>query len=103
MLLALGQRPEDDRDHYANKRLDLGGPLLAGLFRLLFRKVCKEVKGYAQKQVDTGKEINILAAVKHMTITRGLKYSLATGNWGEQGKQGIRAGVSQVRLLRPAF
>jgi DNA-directed RNA polymerase II subunit RPB2 len=38
-LVGLGRRPEDDRDHYANKRLDLGGPLLAGLFRLLFRKV----------------------------------------------------------------
>jgi hypothetical protein len=38
-LVALGRRPEDDRDHYANKRLDLGGPLLAGLFRMLFRKV----------------------------------------------------------------
>jgi DNA-directed RNA polymerase beta subunit len=29
-------------------------------------------------------------------ITQGLKYSLATGNWGQQGTQGIRAGVSQV-------
>lgn len=28
---------EDDRDHYGNKRLDLGGPLLANLFRQLFR------------------------------------------------------------------
>jgi DNA-directed RNA polymerase II subunit RPB2 len=30
---ALGRRPEDDRDHYANKRLDLAGPLMANLFR----------------------------------------------------------------------
>ena len=35
-------------------------------------------------------------AVKTQTITKGLKYSLATGNWGIQGTQGIRAGVSQV-------
>lgn len=39
LLVAAGKREEDDRDHYANKRLDLGGPLLAGLFRSLFRKV----------------------------------------------------------------
>ena len=52
--MALGRREEDDRDHYANKRLDLGGPLLAGLFRQLFRKLTKDVRGYVQKCVDRG-------------------------------------------------
>jgi DNA-directed RNA polymerase II subunit RPB2 len=33
LLVSLKRRREDDRDHYANKRLDLGGPLLSGLFR----------------------------------------------------------------------
>lgn len=28
--------------------MDLGGPLLAGLFRLLFRKLTKDVRSYAQ-------------------------------------------------------
>lgn len=46
-LVALERRPEDDRDHYANKRLDLGGPLLAGLFRMLFRKVRDGAAGCA--------------------------------------------------------
>eukprot|EP00879_Flechtneria_rotunda_P010808 GHRR01011294.1.p1 GENE.GHRR01011294.1~~GHRR01011294.1.p1 ORF type:complete len:1068 (+),score=370.65 GHRR01011294.1:1153-4356(+) len=102
MLVALGRRHEDDRDHYSNKRLDLGGPLLAGLFRTLFRKLCKDVKNYVQKCVDSGKEINLPFAVRTSTITKGLKYSLATGNWGQQGTQGVRAGVSQV-LNRLAF
>lgn len=36
-------------------------------------------------------------AVKHNTITNGLKYSLATGNWGDQKKSmASKAGVSQV-------
>lgn len=36
-------------------------------------------------------------AVKSNTITNGLKYSLATGNWGDQKKaMQSRAGVSQV-------
>ena len=52
--VALGRRNEDDRDHYANKRLDLGGPLLAGLFRHLFRKVTKDVRGAVQRAVDKG-------------------------------------------------
>eukprot|EP00878_Enallax_costatus_P009529 GHUV01009957.1.p1 GENE.GHUV01009957.1~~GHUV01009957.1.p1 ORF type:complete len:1020 (+),score=255.55 GHUV01009957.1:227-3286(+) len=102
MLVSLGRRHEDDRDHYSNKRLDLGGPLLAGLFRMLFRKLCKDIKAQLQKAVDTGKEINLPFAVKTGTISKGLKYSLATGNWGQQGTQGVRAGVSQV-LNRLAF
>ena len=46
--MALGRREQDDRDHYANKRLDLGGPLLASLFRQLFRKLVKDVRNYVQ-------------------------------------------------------
>ena len=84
------------RDHYAIKRLDLAGPLLGGLFRTLFRKMTKDVKYYIQKCVDMNKEVNITYAIKAKTITQGLKYSLATGNWGIQGTEGLRAGVSQV-------
>ena len=46
--------------------------------------------------VDNGKEINLAYAVKAKTITSGLKYSLATGNWGQANTAGTRAGVSQV-------
>lgn len=33
---------EDDRDHYGNKRVDLAGPLLASLFRQLFKALVKD-------------------------------------------------------------
>ncbi|KAG5104673.1 hypothetical protein JHK82_041643 [Glycine max] len=33
LLCALGRRAEDDRDHYGNKRRELAGPLVGGLFR----------------------------------------------------------------------
>nr|AAY89343.1 RNA polymerase II second largest subunit [Antirrhinum majus] len=96
LLCALGRRPEDDRDHYANKRLDLAGPLLAGLFRMLFRKLTRDVRSYVQKCVDNGKDVNLQFAIKAKTITSGLKYSIATGNWGQANAAGTRAGVSQV-------
>jgi len=41
LLAALGRRELDDRDHYGNKRLDLAGPLLAFLFRGLFKNLMK--------------------------------------------------------------
>ncbi|KAI8551670.1 hypothetical protein RHMOL_Rhmol06G0204100 [Rhododendron molle] len=96
LLCALGRRPEDDRDHYANKRLDLAGPLLGGLFRMLFRKLTRDVRSYVQKCVDNGKDVNLQFAIKAKTITSGLKYSLATGNWGQANSAGSRAGVSQA-------
>lgn len=97
LLAALGRREVDDRDHYGNKRLDLAGPLLAFLFRGLFRNLMKEVRLYAQKFIDRGKDFNLELAIKTRIITDGLKYSLATGNWGDQKKaHQARAGVSQV-------
>lgn len=97
LLAALERRELDDRDHYGKKRCDLGGPLLGFLFRLLFRKLTKDVGKYLQKCIDTGREFNLTLAVKSNTITSGLKYAIATGNWGEQKKAMMaRAGVSQV-------
>jgi DNA-directed RNA polymerase II subunit RPB2 len=49
--------------------------------------------------VDNGKEVNLQFAIKAKTITSGLKYSLATGNWGQANQAGTRAGVSQVCVL----
>ena len=63
----------------------------------LFKNLLKEVRMYAQKFIDNGKDFGLHLAVKTSTITDGLKYSLATGNWGDQKKaHQARAGVSQV-------
>ncbi len=94
---ALGRREVDDRDHFGKKRLDLAGPLLANLFRMLFNKLTKDVYKYLQKCVENNREFNLTLGVKSTTITNGLKYSLATGNWGDQKKAASsKAGVSQV-------
>ena len=42
-------------------------------------------------------DFNLELAIRTQTITDGLRYSLATGNWGDQKKaHQTRAGVSQV-------
>lgn len=94
----LGRRDFDDRDHYANKRLDLSGPLLGSLFRQLFKKLTKDLKITLQKQIDSGKQLgDVGTSVRERTITHGLKYSLATGNWSGSSKvQSSRQGVAQV-------
>ncbi|KAK6597993.1 DNA-directed RNA polymerase ii subunit rpb2 [Botrytis cinerea] len=94
---ALGRRETDDRDHFGKKRLDLAGPLLAKLFRNLFRRLTTDVYRYLQRCVENNREFNLTLGVKSTTITNGLKYSLATGNWGDQKKAASStAGVSQV-------
>ncbi|KAE9974425.1 DNA-dependent RNA polymerase II [Venturia inaequalis] len=97
LQVALGRREEDDRDHFGKKRLDLAGPLMAMLFRQMFGKMKKDITTHLRKCVETSKDFNMLLAVKGSTITNGLKYSLATGNWGDQKKAAsAKAGVSQV-------
>mmetsp|Transcript_5370 Transcript_5370/g.9646 ORF Transcript_5370/g.9646 Transcript_5370/m.9646 type:complete len:1204 (-) Transcript_5370:266-3877(-) len=107
LCTVMGRRDYDDRDHYANKRLDLAGPLLGNLFRQLFAKVLKDATSYLEKKVSGARSENIMdlvqQAVDGKTIEMGLKYSLATGNWqvGRRG-QPSKTGVSQV-LQRLTF
>ena len=70
---ALDRQDPDDRDHFGKKRLDLAGPLLAQLFRILFKKLTRDIYRYMQKCVETNKDFNLTLAVKSNTITNGLK------------------------------
>jgi DNA-directed RNA polymerase II subunit RPB2 len=94
---ALGRREPDDRDHFGNKRLDLAGPLLAKLFRGIIRRMNTELSNYLKRCVESNRNFNLAVAIKPGTLSNGLKYSLATGNWGDQKKAASStAGVSQV-------
>ncbi|RGP78061.1 rna polymerase second largest subunit [Fusarium longipes] len=94
---ALGRREPDDRDHFGKKRLDLAGPLLAKLFRGIIRRMNTELSNYLKRCVESNRNFNLNVAIKPGTLSNGLKYSLATGNWGDQKKAASStAGVSQV-------
>ncbi|CAG9982099.1 unnamed protein product [Clonostachys byssicola] len=94
---ALGRREPDDRDHFGKKRLDLAGPLLAKLFRNIMRRLNNELSTYLRRCVEGNRHFNLAFGVKPGTLSNGLKYSLATGNWGDQKKaMSSTAGVSQV-------
>ncbi|KJZ77404.1 DNA-directed RNA polymerase II subunit RPB2 [Hirsutella minnesotensis 3608] len=94
---ALGRREPDDRDHFGKKRLDLAGPLLAKLFRGIVRRMNTELSNYLRRCVEGNRHFNLAVGIKPGTLSNGLKYSLATGNWGDQKKAAsATAGVSQV-------
>lgn len=86
--LKLGLRKKDDKDHYSNKRLKLAGSLLAELFRVTFRNLCRDIKYQLERMSIRKKKIKISAAVRHGIITERIQHALATGNWGH-GRVGI--------------
>ena len=94
---ALGRRDTDDRDHFGKKRLDLAGPLLGKLFRNIVRRLTQEIMMNLKRCVEQNRDFSLQTGIKHTIVTNGLKYSLATGNWGDQKKaMSATAGVSQV-------
>lgn len=87
--LKLGHRKPDDKDHYANKRLKLAGPLLADLFRIAFRSLCRDVKYQLERMSIRRHGAGVIAAaVRPGIITERIQHALATGNWG-RGKVGV--------------
>ena len=98
LLGALGRIDEDDRDHFGKKRIDMACHLMAGSFGQLFRMTVKDTQKILQRQIDIGKEFDLQNVIKQSSrITDGLRYQLATGNWGlDKGGKAVRSGVSQV-------
>jgi len=89
--LELGKRKEDDKDHYANKRLKLAGDLMEDLFRVAFTNLIKDLKYQLERGYTRRKGLKISSAIRPDLLTHRLLHALATGNW-----VGGRAGVSQL-------
>lgn len=89
--LALGKRSEDDKDHYANKRLKLAGDLMEDLFRVSFNRLARDIKYQLERSNMRNRELNVATIVRADVLTDRLQHPLATGNW-----VGGRTGVSQL-------
>jgi DNA-directed RNA polymerase subunit B len=87
----LGRIEQDDKDHYANKRLKLAGEMLTSLFRVAFHSLYRDIKYQLEKGARRGKLPNLRVAMRADVITERIRHALATGNW-----VGGKAGVSQL-------
>ncbi len=104
----LGIKPQDDRDSYVNKRIDLTGTLLNNLFRNYFNKVVKDMTKQIVKEINTGSwrstfdysnivnHTNIYKIIKSSTIENGIKRALSTGDFGIKQSSTTKVGVAQV-------
>ena len=78
-------------------RLDILKAQHTGIQQGTFNKLTKDVYKYRQRCVENNKEFIMTLVVKSTHLTNGLRYSLATGNWGNQKKAAsVKAGGSQV-------
>jgi DNA-directed RNA polymerase II subunit RPB2 len=103
----LGHIDYDDRDSYCNKRIETPGVLMGTLFRQYFTKLVKDMRNSIMKELNSGpwktnKNIedivnatNLYKIFKSTTIESGLKYGLATGNWGIKTTSS-KVGIAQV-------
>ncbi len=87
----LGYRGEDDKDHYANKRLKLAGDLMEEIFRVAFLRLIKDVKYQLERAKVRGRSMKMSTAVRADVLTDRIMHPMATGNW-----VGGRTGVSQL-------
>jgi DNA-directed RNA polymerase II subunit RPB2 len=96
----IGEIQCDDRDHFANKRIDSSGVLFGLLFRQIFRSTQKTLQTQLQKIAEQGKLgfTNVGEMVCARKISAAFRYAVATGNWGIQSQKGSTAsnGVAQM-------
>jgi DNA-directed RNA polymerase II subunit RPB2 len=100
--------PQDDRDSYLNKRIDLTGSLLNNLFRNYFNKLVKDMEKQVIREINTGSwrstddyqsiinMTNIYKIIKSTTIENGIKRALSTGDFGIKHVNSNKVGVAQV-------
>jgi len=97
---AHGARPYDNRDHYANKRLNTAGYLMSQLFKGEFIRLTKSLKQNLLQFLRSSKDNNLSLIInKHIrssNIESRFRYSLSTGNWSSNKISNSSKGISQV-------
>jgi len=97
ILTAIEIRQPDDRDNYANKRVEISGILLIELFRTLYKRHISELKQSLEKKKQSPDIIKTLQRSKPI-ITKNILSAFGTGNWTatKNSSAYCRTGVAQV-------
>lgn len=99
ILVSTQQLPEDDKDHYMNKRLKLSGDLLADLFRVNIKVLIGDLLYNFQRIVKRGKFPSIKVIIRDKLLTQRIYSSMATGNW-VGGRTGISQRIERLNFLQ---
>ncbi|ALX27648.1 hypothetical protein GMAR_ORF274 [Golden Marseillevirus] len=88
----VGEREAEDRDHYANKRVDCVDTLLNNLFYSVWNQMVKTVHDSC---LEKGRTTDPLRAIQTGMITKKLIKALTTGNWNSYNTKSKKTGTSQ--------
>ncbi|MBN2127004.1 MAG: DNA-directed RNA polymerase subunit B'' [Candidatus Diapherotrites archaeon] len=97
---AYNLREEDDKDHYANKRIELSGKLMEHLFRYSFKYFIKDLKFQIDRTVTRRRKLNISTIVRPGAITERIRFAMSTGNWIGRAT-GVSKFMDRINYLSP--
>ncbi len=95
-----GLRGEDDKDHYANKRLELSGKLMEHLFRYSFKYFIKDLRFQIDRTVTRRRKLNISTIVRPGAVSERIRFAMSTGNWIGRAT-GVSKFMDRVNFLSP--
>jgi DNA-directed RNA polymerase subunit B len=98
IVVSTGEIPQDDKDHYLNKRIKMSGDLLADLFRMNLKILIGDILYNFQRLVKRGKFPSIKVIIRDKLLTSRIYSSMATGNWAG-GRKGISQRIQRINHL----
>lgn len=101
VMIAHKKALQDDKDHYANKRIKLAGDLMEELFNYAFQFLIKDIVYQASRASARGRRLQIHTLVRQDAMTDRIKYAMATGNWiaGQTGVCQLLDRTSYLAML----
>ena len=89
---------QDDKDHYANKRVRFAGELMEELFAYAFRFFLKEVKYQIERMSARGRRLSMQSIISPDTLTEKIAYAMGTGTW-VAGQTGVSQVLDRTNLI----
>lgn len=97
-LVAYGKIKQDDKDHYANKRVKLAGDLLEELFNTAFKAFTKDIKYHVERTTARGRRLTVKTNINPDTLTEKILYSMSTGSW-PAGQTGVSQVLDRLNIM----
>ncbi|KAG0566864.1 hypothetical protein KC19_7G093600 [Ceratodon purpureus] len=98
----LGRRPEEDKDNFKNKRVDLAGQLMSHQFRKAMAHLERDIKKRIQPHLEKDMELAPLKAyVTEDIVTKQMQTAFTLGNWNTN--EGLKSSgvVGVLKRMNP--
>lgn len=98
LMISKEDLENQDKDHYANKKLKLSGDLLGDLFRINLRALVNDILYNFQRLVKRGKLSSIKIIIRDKLLTSRIQSAMATGTW-VGGRKGVSQNIDRTNFL----